>query len=304
MPRFSIVIPCYNAAATLAETLDSLLAQGLQDWEALVIDDGSTDTSRRIAEGYAARDPRVRPMRNRGKGPSEARNMALAEAAGDVIAFCDADDIWMPQKLARLDAAFADPTLAACYARVAFFDETGPRSLSRIRPGDMSICDLLGENPVCTMSNLAVRSDAFVLLGGLDPRILHNEDLEFLIRLVGEGHRLAGLDEVLVYYRTSVTGLSADLPAMAAGRLAALVTAARYNHRPTRRDEAIHLRYLTRRALRTGAPRRQALGLALRGLGSSPFGWFSDRRRGALTLGGALLAPLLPAPLRKSLFAN
>ncbi|WP_010140162.1 glycosyltransferase family 2 protein [Oceanicola sp. S124] len=304
MPLFSIVIPCYNAAATLAATLDSLLAQTFTDWEALIIDDGSQDDSLRVAAIYGARDRRFRLMRNTGKGPSEARNMAISEAGGEILAFCDADDLWLPHKLQSLAVAFRDPTLAACYGRVAFFDRNGARSVSTVLPRDVTVADLLGENPVCTMSNLAVRSDAFVLTGGLDPRIVHNEDLEFLIRLVGEGHRLAGLDDVQVWYRTSVTGLSADLPAMAAGRLAALVTAARYNRRPSRRDEAIHLRYLTRRALRTGAPVRQALGLALRGLASSPFGWFSDRRRGALTLGGALMSPLLPAQLRKSLFAN
>lgn len=304
MPRFTIVIPCYNAAATLGATLDSLRAQSVTDWEALVIDDGSCDDSLDIARRFALADARIRPMRNPGKGPSEARNLAMSEAAAEILAFCDADDIWLPRKLERLAETFADPSVGATYARVAFFDTTGTRSSSRILPRDVGIDDLLGENPVCTMSNLALRTSAFTATGGLDPRIVHNEDLEFLIRLVGEGHRLVGLDEILVMYRTSVTGLSAGLPAMAAGRLAALVTAARYGNRPSRRDEAIHLRYLTRRALRTGAPVRQTLGLALRGLTSSPRGWFSDHRRGTLTLGGALMAPLLPAFLRKSLFAN
>ncbi|PJE28791.1 Glycosyltransferase involved in cell wall bisynthesis [Pseudooceanicola antarcticus] len=304
MPRFTIVIPCYNSAATLGATLDSLRAQSLGDWEALVIDDGSVDDSLDIARRFAQQDPRFRPMRNSGKGPSEARNLALSEARGEILAFCDADDLWLPGKLESLARRFADPTIDATYARVAFFDAEGTRSSSRILSRDVTVSDLLGENPVCTMSNLALRADVFRARGGLDARIVHNEDLEFLIRLVGEGHRLAGIDEVQVMYRTSVTGLSADLPAMAAGRLAALTTAARYGNRPSPRDEAIHLRYLTRRALRTGAPRRQTLGLALRGLGASPRGWFSDLRRGALTLGGALMAPILPAALRKTLFAN
>ena len=88
MPRFSIVMPCYNATATLAETLESLFAQTCQDWELICVDDGSTDGTQKLLTRYAEEDPRVRWIANCGKGPSSARNYgALTLAtAGSVAA--------------------------------------------------------------------------------------------------------------------------------------------------------------------------------------------------------------------------
>ena len=304
MPRFSIIIPCYNAEATLAQTLDSLRFQTEADWEALIIDDGSTDASRAIAAQAAAADDRFQLLRNPGKGPADARNLALSAARGELIAFCDADDLWAADKLARMATLFADDSVDAAFARIAFFDTRGSRTLSTVPAGDLTVDTLLGENPVCTMSNVVIRHGVFVATGGFDSKLVHNEDLEWLIRLCACGFRVVGLDETLVHYRTSPTGLSSNLSAMRAGREAALKTALRFGYAPDARSEAVHLRYLARRALRTDAPVREALALALAGVATSPRGFFSDLRRGGLTLAGALSAPLLPRPLRRSLFSN
>ncbi|MDK3020148.1 glycosyltransferase family 2 protein [Pseudodonghicola flavimaris] len=304
MLRFTIIIPCYNAETTLARTLESLRFQTQPDWEALIVDDGSTDSTRAVAERFAAEDCRFRLLPNPGKGPASARNVALNAARGDLIAFCDADDLWEADKLQRMLEVFADPTVDAAFARVAFFDEAGSRTLSTVPAEAISVQMLLGENPVCTMSNLVVRRDVFRATGGFDCALVHNEDLEWLIRLCACGFRLIGVQHTLVHYRTSPTGLSSDLDKMRAGREAALATALRFGFRPDARAEAIHLRYLARRALRTGAPVREALLLACSGIGTSPAGFFSDLRRGGLTLAGALAAPLLPRALRQALFSH
>ncbi|WP_375691796.1 glycosyltransferase family 2 protein [Pseudooceanicola sp. LIPI14-2-Ac024] len=304
MSTFSIVIPCLNAIATLGETLDSLLTQTDRDWEALVVDDGSTDGSWALAATYAAQDPRIRPMRNPGRGPSAARNLVIAEGRGDIIAFCDADDLWAPEKLTRMRRAFADTRADAVFARIAFFDGRGTRTVSTVPGGDLTVPMLMGENPVCTMSNLAIRREVFVASGGLDTTMVHNEDLEYLIRLAATGYRIRGLDETLVYYRTSPTGLSSNLDAMRRGRSAALATAARHGFAPDARAEAIHLRYLARRALRTDAPAHEALRLAFGGAMTSPSGFFSDLKRGGLTLACAAAAPLMPRRLRRALFSH
>lgn len=304
MPLFSIVIPCLNAAATLGETLDSLLAQTDPDWEALIVDDGSTDGTRALAASYAMRDRRILLLRNPGRGPSAARNLVMDEGAGDILAFCDADDLWAPEKLARMRAVFTDPAIDAAYSRIAFFDFRGSRTLSTVPAGNLTVPMLMGENPVCTMSNLAVRRGAFAAAGGFDTSLVHNEDLEFLIRLAATGHRITGTDETLVQYRTSPTGLSADLAAMARGRAAALATAARHGFTPDPKAEAIHMRYLARRALRTDAPAREALRLALHGALTSPAGFFGDLKRGGLTFACAVAAPLMPRRLRRALFSH
>ena len=125
MPRFSIIMPCYNAAETLMDTLDSLRSQSFSDWEMLCIDDGSTDATTRLLTDAAAQDPRIRLLDNPERGPSAARNVAITEANGDLLAFCDADDLWMADKLNRMNAAFADGTVAAVYARIAFLTVRG-----------------------------------------------------------------------------------------------------------------------------------------------------------------------------------
>ena len=304
MPRFSIVMPCFNAATTLPETLASLRAQTFSDWELLCVDDGSSDATLDLIQAEARRDTRVRVLRNPGKGPSAARNLALPEARGDILAFCDADDLWEPEKLACLVAAFAEPSVAAVFAQVAFFDGTRSSSVSTVPAADLTVPMLLAENPVCTMSNLAVRREVFSQTGGFDTRLVHNEDLEWLIRLVATGHRVVGLDRCLVRYRTSVSGLSSDLGRMRAGRRAALATAERFGFRADPRAEAIYCRYLARRALRVGAPGVEALRFVLTGLILSPVGFLSDLRRGGLTVAAALCAPVLPGCLRQFLFAG
>ncbi|MGO8758304.1 MAG: glycosyltransferase family 2 protein [Terracidiphilus sp.] len=102
MPLVSIVTPVYNAAQWLEQTLASVRAQTLTDWEHLLADDGSTDGSLAIAVAAARADSRVRVLRTGIRtGPATARNRALDAARGRFIAFLDADDLWLPDKLAR-----------------------------------------------------------------------------------------------------------------------------------------------------------------------------------------------------------
>jgi glycosyltransferase involved in cell wall biosynthesis len=102
MPLVSIITPVYNAAPWLLEMLASVRAQTLTDWEQILVDDGSSDSSVAIAEAAAQQDPRFRLIRTpRNMGPSSARNLAIEAARGRFIAFLDADDLWLPEKLAR-----------------------------------------------------------------------------------------------------------------------------------------------------------------------------------------------------------
>lgn len=95
----SIVIPAYNAEATLGRCLDTILAQTYPDFEALVVDDGSADRTLTIAEAYAAKDSRIKPLHKENGGVSSARNLALSKAKGEYIAFCDSDDEVKPDWL-------------------------------------------------------------------------------------------------------------------------------------------------------------------------------------------------------------
>jgi hypothetical protein len=101
VPRVSIVTPVYNAARWLPDTISSVLCQSMPDWEQIFVDDGSTDRSVEIIEAVAATDKRFRLLRTGGRtGPAIARNLALDAAKGRYVAFLDADDLWLPDKLA------------------------------------------------------------------------------------------------------------------------------------------------------------------------------------------------------------
>ncbi|MBU2994497.1 glycosyltransferase family 2 protein [Octadecabacter sp. 1_MG-2023] len=307
MTLFSVIIPCFNAQESLPQTLDAIRAQTYTCWEAICVDDGSTDATRAVIERYAAMDSRITIGSTTGHGPSCARNsIGLSWAVGDVLAFCDADDIWTPEKLAQLKAEFSDTTVDAIYGQIAFFQDTptDSRTRSTVPDIDLTIPMLLAENPVCTMSNLAVRAGAFRDTGGFDEKMVHNEDLDWMIRLVGGGARVVGVDALQTYYRTSLNGLSSDLIAMQLGRHAAIRTALSFGHTPDDAANAVYYRYLARRALRLGESRVHALNLALLGILTSPAGFFNSPKRGVLTLGAALCATFFPPALSRALFAQ
>ncbi len=102
MALVSVITPVYNASRSLPETLASVHAQTLTDWEHLLVDDGSTDNSVPIIEAAASEDARIRLLRSpQNGGPSLARNLAIEAATGRFLAFLDADDLWLREKLAR-----------------------------------------------------------------------------------------------------------------------------------------------------------------------------------------------------------
>lgn len=312
IPLFSIIIPCWNAALTLRETLDSVTSQNLSNWECIVVDDGSTDETPNIIADYCFKDHRFRSLTTFRKGPSGARNLAgLEHARAKFLAFLDGDDIWHPSKLRRtLTSIIKNPHVDGFYAQIAFFriDPMDPETHSTVYPRPLLPLDFLRDNPVCTMSNLVIKTDLFKNNNGFDPTITHNEDVEFLVRVTAAGAIVEGIQECLVNYRTSIAGLSADLNSMRIGWHRALDTlqSTRFRLSPSQiaQADAGNLRYLSRRALRTNAPGFEALRLAMQGISRSPKSFFDPLWRGSMTLVGAIVAPLLPPSLRKFTFSG
>lgn len=307
MPRFSVVIPCYNVASTLPDTLASLRQQSLTDWEAICVDDGSTDETLALLRREAAQDDRIIVWPQQNAGPSCARNTGVALAKANWIAFLDADDEWSSDKLAEMEemATEADD-IDAIYGRIAFYDPQNDRTTahSSVKEGPTPLARLLGENPVCTLSNLCVRKSSFEEVGGFREDMRFSEDLEFLIRLVSAGKTLVGTRSLLVRYRASIDGLSANLVQMHLGWRQAVLSAGTCLTPPQRaRAEAVHLRYLARRALRLDGPAQVALRFALDGFRLSPLAFLGSGHRGPLTLAACLLAPLIPNSVRRRLFA-
>lgn len=305
--RFSVVIAAYNAARTIAETIDSVLAQTCQDFEIVVVDDGSTDETLKIVLGYAEREERIFVVSQTNQGVSAARNRGVSLARGHLIAFLDADDVWHADKLAKHDAFHReDHALEASFARIAFCPDraSGPLRAGRTRSAvPNSYCRLehvLVENEVCTVSNLVIERQTFLEIGGFKRSMRHVEDQDLLARVVGGGHLLRGIPETLVGYRMSPDGLSCDFGAMLEG----------WRHMASKweseidlaRAEAIYCRYLARRTLRSGAAADTTRTFVKRGLETDRKAFLSGPR-GVLTVGAAVIGSAMPARARAALFA-
>jgi glycosyltransferase involved in cell wall biosynthesis len=118
-PRVSVIMIFLDAAAFMEESIESVRQQTLEDWELLLVDDGSTDASSEIARAYETRDRRIRYLehpRHENRGMSASRNLGIADARGELIAFLEADDIWLPEKLQKqAELLDANPRAAMVY---------------------------------------------------------------------------------------------------------------------------------------------------------------------------------------------
>jgi hypothetical protein len=298
-PTVSVIMPCYNAAATLREAVASVLAQNAPDFELLIVDDGSRDDSVAVASELAAGDQRIRVICQANAGPAAARNRGIAEARGTYLAFLDADDRWMPDCLAcHIALLNSDPQCGASFARIQFFDPAMQRPGVRSAAHDrLTLAQVLGENPICTTSNLFARRSLFEEIGGFDPELTHGEDQEWVARVLAvPSLAIRGVAPVLVHYRTSPAGLSADLGKMHAGWKQMLEKVREYAPHPVEKAEAeataIFLRYLARRALRTGQT-DACLGPMMTAWRTSPRALLTRQpRRTIMTTLGVLAAQL------------
>lgn len=212
-PLVSIIIPAFNASATLERALVSVAAQTYSRWEAIVVDDASADDT--AAAALRRGDPRCRVIRraNRG-GPSAARNDGIAAAKGDLVAFLDADDEWLAEKLARQIAALAaHPAagLCACDMRAVHEDGgEGPSVFARQLPtsGPDAWKALLASSFVGTSSVVAPRQ-LVEEVGGFDVSLAVGEDQDLFIKLARRGEVVVVPDALAIYHYRR-TSYSAD----------------------------------------------------------------------------------------------
>ena len=124
-PLVTIITPTYNRAAFLPQAIDGVLAQTYRNFELIVVDDGSTDSTQEMMEGYAE-DPRVRYFYQPNQGQSVARNWGLEEARGEYICFLDSDNAWFPDKLEKsLNAFRENPDVDVIYGDYVEIDKAG-----------------------------------------------------------------------------------------------------------------------------------------------------------------------------------
>jgi len=199
MPLVSVVTPAWNAAGFVEETIRSVQAQTMPDWEMLVVDDCSTDDTAAVVERLAADDPRVRLVRQpRNAGPAMARQAALDRAGGRFVAFLDSDDLWLPHKLER-QIAFAQAMRAALsYTAFRRIGETGsPVGRLIAVPARLDYRTLLKNTSIATLTALVDRE----VSGPIAMKDEPYDDFCLWLSILAHGHVAHGLDEDLARYR-------------------------------------------------------------------------------------------------------
>lgn len=203
-PAITVATSVYNGAPYLAAAIESVLAQSFADFEFLVLDDGSTDASRAIAEGYAARDQRIRVVTRPNRGLVASLNELFAMARAPIVARFDADDICHPERLARQFAFLAaHPDHGLVGAATRYIDAVGrpARNAPLERPGEHEgIVRNLEDGPNLCHSVVMVRRDLVRAAGGYRSAYAHAEDQDLWLRLA-RVTRLHNLPECLLDYR-------------------------------------------------------------------------------------------------------
>jgi glycosyltransferase involved in cell wall biosynthesis len=187
---FSVVIPLYNKEATVARAIQSVLSQTLQDFEIVVVDDGSTDNGARVVENIG--DPRIRLIHQENQGVSSARNRGIAEAKHELIAFLDADDEWLPEFLETIRRMALRYPDCAIYATRYFLRTPSGKKMPAIICGLPDNFEGILDNyfeiavrshpPVCTSATCA-RKTALQHIGGFPVGVKSGEDLLTWARL-------------------------------------------------------------------------------------------------------------------------
>lgn len=214
-PLVTVVIPTFNRLPLLRESLASVAAQTLQDWEAVVVDDGSTDDPAPVVQALG--DPRVGLIRRPHSGHlGNLRNAGAAEGTGDLIAFLDADDLWSRDKLARQVAEMRQRGAGWSYTGFEMMD-AAHRPLA-IKSGvyralsGWIVHDVLGDRTGVMISTLMVSRPLFESLGGFNanPRLTNRGDVELTLRLAMAAEAL-GLPDILTRVREHADRTTATL---------------------------------------------------------------------------------------------
>jgi glycosyltransferase involved in cell wall biosynthesis len=211
MTEVAVVIPAFNAAKTLPETLESLLAQTFEEFEAVVVDDGSTDETAAVAA--ATGDARVRVLSVENGGVAAARNRGIAATDSALVAFLDADDLWAPTKLQRqVELLHRDAAAGFCVTGATRIDgqskDLGPMPL--LQPDDVCAALLLHSMIVGCLSSCVARRTLLEQLGCFDPRFSQSADWDLWLR-AATVTRFAILDEALVRYRSAPGNMSSNI---------------------------------------------------------------------------------------------
>lgn len=215
--HISVVIPVYNQAQFVRAAVDSVLSQTDPPGEIIVVNDGSTDGTAPELARYE-NDPRVRVLQQENRGVAAARNAGAALATGGLLAFLDADDIWLPEKLARQRERWISETdLGLIHVGVLEVDENGEALAERLDglEGKVALDLLLFKRPVILGggSGMLIPANVFNELGGFDEQLSTSADWDLFYRIAAR-HPVGFVPEILLHYRIHGANMHGNIPAM------------------------------------------------------------------------------------------
>jgi glycosyltransferase involved in cell wall biosynthesis len=209
MLQVSVVIPTFNRERFLGHAVQSVLDQTFPPLEIIVVDDGSSDGTEKIARHFSGNVP-IFYHRQENHGPGAARNLGVSVAQGEWIAFLDSDDIWYPHKLAaQVNYVEEHPGVSFVYSEMDAIDENG-RLTGEVPDGLDFESVIFGGRPFPYPSTVLLKKDTFLKAGGFHPLIRYGEDLELFARIAQICH-IHCLPHSLVKYRLHPAQTNTDL---------------------------------------------------------------------------------------------
>ncbi len=210
-PLVSIIIPAYNAAHYIAQAIDSALTQTYTNIEIIVAHRDSGDGTMAILEPYIAKKTIIYLAQD-GKGLSNARNVAIRHARGEFITLLDADDIFLPERVAKqVEYFLAHPKCDVCYAPSWYFTDSKPKDLLKLNyayySGDAVLSHLLNRNFIAP-SNVMLRRSVIDRAGFFNENLRRSEDWEYWLRLTHQGAQFCFIPDILGKLRIHADSMS------------------------------------------------------------------------------------------------
>ncbi len=200
LTKISVITPAYNAAEFLPQTIEGVLGQTYKNLEMIIVDDGSTDATEDIIKKYPVKYIRI----ERSGGPATPRNVGIQHAKGKLIAFCDADDVWLPEKLKKQVWFMQKENLDLVGCDAKIIDESGnlirPSYLGGWRLASGSVFGELYRNNFIIASSVLVKKKCLDAVGNMDRSLEGAEDYDLWLRIASR-FRLGSLPEQLLLYR-------------------------------------------------------------------------------------------------------
>ncbi len=204
MTTFSIIMPAYNAEDTIINSVDSVLEQTFSDFELIIVNDCSTDSTRKIIENIA--DSRIRLINNTENcGVAESRNIGLGVILGKYVAFLDSDDLWHPTKLEKQFSLLESGINVVCSNYIAFTEKPEAGNI-RVSPENIDYKDMLKSNFVGNLTG-AYNVKA---LGVTRQRKVGHEDYVMWLEIIRKSNFCYCIQEELAFYRVSKNSLSSN----------------------------------------------------------------------------------------------